>query len=746
MENNNIINKIWQICSNVRGLMSVEQMQQTVIAFTFLRRVDCLVGKYAEECEWFYAKNRNLLSDERLDEYLKKISGGYPFYNFSGYSFWNILRSEYSLDVVLNSYFQGFSKNIQSILDGMNVKQSIAILQRKSRYLVDLFDKFAEIDMSVESISNEDFVYLITSLFNKLKGQRNDNTPLALSKLMSKCLLYKNLYEFEYEDLELEAERDITIYDPVCGIGSMLAITGFATNKISNTSIYGQEVSVYECAVAKALALLSGFKYSQIEYGNTLIEDSLQKRSYQYIIAHLPFGISWEPFKESIVRESYHSNGRFYIGLPKTNDSQFLFIEHILSKMHWWNESRAAFITTESVLKNGNANSGESRIRRWMFQNDKVETIISLPSGILGYAKMPTYLWILSDKKDRKGYVRLIDTSILVKGKTNNFLNDGFVEFVVNEYMSNTESEMTTYVPNDKFGFYEVDILMNGKDRKTITIPVGTDLNDFINKEIQPYYHDDKITVDYPSAEIGYTVQFADFFKAKEEEVLPLSGMTNKVVSVLDEISELKSLVKGKTNLSTTQSVPKKWRKIQLGTVVNVVSGTEKKSLITSTYGLPFLSVSYIRNQMETEERFEKRIKHQYITKKDVLILVKGANSGEVFMGVDGILSSSFVAIRSTNVDVITPRFLYYLLKGYEKQLRSMSKGDYVKSIDKQSLLNFKCLIPPLAEQMKISSYLDSIVNKIDETTKALRSTDNLFTEYRQTLIENVVKGKVRFF
>jgi restriction endonuclease S subunit len=362
----------------------------------------------------------------------------------------------------------------------------------------------------------------------------------------------------------------------------------------------------------------------------------------------------------------------------------------------------------------------------------------------LEYTNIPIYVWILSDKKDRQGYVRLIDTSTLTNRKNKNFLNNSFVEKVVDEYVSQKDSKISKWVYNDEFGFYEVDILKDRK-RETINIPLGTDIQDFINREIKPYF-DGKITIDYPSAEIGYAVKFGDFFKSKEDQILPLDGITNNVVSVLDEMSELKSRMTKSFNLSKMKSVPQHWKKIQLGSIVNVVSGTEKKSLTANSNGLPFLSVSYLRNQSSTEELFEKRTKNQYITKSNALILVKGANSGEVFIGVDGILSSSFVAIRSANENIITSHFLYYLLKGYEKQLRSMSKGANVKFIDKQSLLNFKCLIPPIHEQQNMTAFLDSIVSKIDEVTKSLRSTDNIFTEYRQTLIENVVQGKVRFF
>ena len=182
--------------------------------------------------------------------------------------------------------------------------------------------------------------------------------------------------------------------------------------------------------------------------------------------------------------------------------------------------------------------------------------------------------------------------------------------------------------------------------------------------------------------------------------------------------------------------------KISLNTVAEVFSGVIKPSQTTEN-GIPYLSVSYLRNKSDNEH-YTAKDKYK-CTSKDVLIIVRGANCGEIFQGELGILSSSLAAIRCVNKNVIDPKFLYYLLKGYEKTLMSMSKGDYVKNISIHDIRNFKCLIPPsIDEQMRIVSYLDSIVNKIDDIIKTLNSTDNTFTTFRQALIENVVQGKVK--
>ena len=72
-----------------------------------------------------------------------------------------------------------------------------------------------------------------------------------------------------------------------------------------------------------------------------------------------------------------------------------------------------------------------------------------------------------------------------------------------------------------------------------------------------------------------------------------------------------------------------------------------------------------------------------------------------------------------------------------------MTKGVGVKALDSKSILNLKCMIPPIEEQRKLASYLDDIVGKIDNIINLIGNTNNVFSAYRQTLIENVIRGRV---
>ena len=379
-------------------------------------------------------------------------------------------------------------------------------------------------------------------------------------------------------------------------------------------------------------------------YGNTLTDDQFPNHKFQYILADMPLGLQWRPIKERIEKESYDANGRFSIGLPSTSDSQFLFIEHILSKMHP-DGSRAAFISTGNVLWGGAVNSGESRIRRWLFENDMVETIMALPGGLLAATSIPVYLWILSSRKEQNhiGKVRLIDLSIQEEKGSRLSIGKGFVESAVALYKSEEDSTLSQTINNEQFGFYEVGLLEDGKKKETVSISLDTNIVQFIAKERQPFAKG-KITVDYSSVEKGYSVDFGKFFKSIESDVTPLEESTSSVLSVVEAIETVKPFIQQINNLNKVHSEDDSWKELPLRSASEVVFGINRPPVLAKE-GLPILSVPYLRNP-SGDEKYEVTPKTRCATENDILVIVKGANTGEVFRGLNGILSPSLAALH----------------------------------------------------------------------------------------------------
>jgi type I restriction enzyme M protein len=105
--------------------------------------------------------------------------------------------------------------------------------------------------------------------------------------------------------------------------------------------------------------------------------------------------------------------GRFGAGTPRVNDGALLFLQHMIAKMRDPKDggSRVAIIFNGSPMFTGDAGSGESEIRRWIIENDWLETIVSLPEQLFYNTGISTYLWVLTNRKEehRKRKVQLID-------------------------------------------------------------------------------------------------------------------------------------------------------------------------------------------------------------------------------------------------------------------------------------------------------------------------------------------------
>ena len=92
--------------------------------------------------------------------------------------------------------------------------------------------------------------------------------------------------------------------------------------------------------------------------------------------------------------------GRFAAGLPRINDGQLLFVQHFISKLRDDEQGgRLGIVLNGSPLFTGNAGSGESEIRKWIIENDWLETIVQLPDSMFFNTGITTYLWILTNKK-----------------------------------------------------------------------------------------------------------------------------------------------------------------------------------------------------------------------------------------------------------------------------------------------------------------------------------------------------------
>ena len=217
-----------------------------------------------------------------------------------------------------------------------------------------------------------------------------------------------------------------TAYDPACGTGGMLSIAKeyiFENiNPNADIRLFGQEVNPETYAVCKSDMLIKGDDRDaeNIASHSTLSSDGHIGKTFDYQLTNPPFGKDWTK-DETVVKGEADSagGGRFSAGLPRKSDGQMLFLQHMLSKMNspQHGGGRIAIVMNGSPLFTGDAGSGESEIRRWILENDWLETIVSLPSQLFYNTGIHTYIWVLTNRKDahRKGKVLLLNGAATAK-------------------------------------------------------------------------------------------------------------------------------------------------------------------------------------------------------------------------------------------------------------------------------------------------------------------------------------------
>ncbi len=469
---NEISGFIWGIADSVlRDTYKRNEYQKVILPFTVLKRFDSVLEYSKENVVKTYEDNKDktsfidpILKNVAVDEDGKELG----FYNYSKYDFNKLLEDPDNIEENLTFYLNSFSENVKNILENFKIQNEVANLS-ESKILYLLVKKFAQtnIDLSPKNISNHDMGTIFEELIRKFSETSNEEagehfTPRDVVKLMTELLLV---------DAELEDGTIKQVYDPACGTGGMLtSCEEFIHNKNHNTKVvlYGQEINSEIYAICKADMLIKGENAENIKGpSSTLSDDKLKDKKFHYIISNPPYGRDWELDREVVEAEvELGFNGRFGAGTPRKNDGQLLFIQHMISKMKPNEKSRIAVITNSSPLSTGDVGSGESNIRKWIFEEDYLEALIALPDQLFFNTGIGTYIWVLTNDKapERKGKVQLIDAREEYSGMRKNLGNkrhiipEESILNIVNTYGEFTEKDNVKIFNNEDFGYTRITV------------------------------------------------------------------------------------------------------------------------------------------------------------------------------------------------------------------------------------------------------------------------------------------------
>ena len=431
---NQIVSFIWSIADDVlRDVFVRGKYRDITLPFTVLRRLDALlVPTKAKVLEAVEFMKQNQIDDLSA----LKSQTGYPFWNTSKFTFESLLNDSDNIDSNLEVYLDGYSPNVQEIISKFKLRNQLETMKENEiTYL--LIEKFAsrEINLSpneavngkgdkMPPLTNLGMGYVFEELIRKFNEENNEEagehfTPREIIKLMTHILFLPVKNKIK--------KGSYLIYDPACGSGGMLTeAEQFALELTENEAsflLYGQEVNPETFAICTSDMLIKGDKPENIAFGSTLSKDGFPSLNFDFMLSNPPYGKTWKLDENAIVanrgKKGSGENAqnikdpRFQVGLPTISDGQLLFLMNMLSKMKHNTElgSRIATVHNGSALFTGDAGGGESEIRKYIIENDWLDCIIALPKNIFYNTGIPTYVWIVNNRKPdkRKGKVQLIN-------------------------------------------------------------------------------------------------------------------------------------------------------------------------------------------------------------------------------------------------------------------------------------------------------------------------------------------------
>jgi type I restriction enzyme M protein len=427
----NLAGDIWKSAERLRGKFKAYEYQNVILPIIVIRRLECVLIAWREKKRAEVWARRPKLTEKEITKLVKELELNpkqSPFSNKTGWTLRKVYEEDHALlEKNFRAYINGFSKNVDDIIEHFNYRATIGQMVKNNR-LAPILNQYKELELGPDRLSPLEMGYIYEELLRRFSEQSGEEagdhfTPREVIRLMVELL-----------DVPIP-DRHISIYDPACGTGGMLSVAkehllDRATtpeeraNVEKYVTVHGHELSPTNYAVCQADLLIKNDQQAKILLGNSLIPHDPHSREpgdqlpeskfrFDFMLSNPPFGVTWGG-KDGYETEARKlAKSRYYAGMPAINHGELLFLQTMLAKMKpaGQGSSRIAIIFNGSPLSNGDCGHGESEIRRWILENDWLDAIVMLPDQLFYNTGIFTYIWLLRNDKptSHQGRVMLID-------------------------------------------------------------------------------------------------------------------------------------------------------------------------------------------------------------------------------------------------------------------------------------------------------------------------------------------------
>lgn len=417
--------KIWESANQMRSKIEANEYKDYILGFIFYKYLSDNELKFARKEGCTDADIKALSEDDaETVEYFKSNIGYFIAYK-DLFSTWISLGKDFDVSNVRDALsafsrlinpahkklFEGIFKTLET---GLSKLGDSAASQTKA--ISSLLQLIKDIPMDgKQDYDVLGFIYeYLIGMFAANAGKKAGEfyTPHEVSLLMSEIVAH-----------HLKDKKEIQIYDPTSGSGSLLINIGRSVSRhmadANNIKYYAQELKQNTYNLTRMNLVMRGILVDNIvtRNGDTLEDDwpyfdendpihSYNPLYVDAVVSNPPYSQKWDPSE----KKDDPRYARF--GLAPKSKADYAFLLHEL--FHLKPDGIMTIVLPHGVLFRGGE---EGEIRKKLIEGNHIDAIIGLPANIFFGTSIPTIIMVLRQRRD--------DTDVLIVDASKGFEKAG---------------------------------------------------------------------------------------------------------------------------------------------------------------------------------------------------------------------------------------------------------------------------------------------------------------------------------